>query len=54
MINWVESLSSQNRWKPNDRQMEGIKCAIKTLQHLLNVGDKRLNSLYNDLKKLKG
>ncbi len=43
----------QSQWKPSDEQINGIECAIKTLQHQLNVEDKRLNSLYNDLKKLK-
>lgn len=40
-------------WKPSDEQIKGIECAIKTLRHQLNVGDKRLNSLYDDLKKLR-
>lgn len=53
---WLKSLKDrvqpQNTWKPSDEQIKGIECAIKTLQHQLNVKDKRLNSLYNDLKKL--
>ena len=35
-------------WKPSDEQMKGIECALNQL----DGGDKRLNSLYNDLKKL--
>ena len=42
-----------NTWKPSDEQIKGIECAIKTLRFQLNVGDKRLNSLYDALKKLK-
>ena len=53
VIDRLKSLRPQNRWKPSDEQMNGIYCAIKTLQHQLNVGDKRLNSLYDDLKKLR-
>ena len=51
---WLKSLKERYTWKPSDEQIDGIECAIKTLQHQLNVGDKRLDSLYNDLKKLKG
>ena len=48
------SAAKCNQWNPSDEQMKGIECAIKTLQHQLNVGDKRLNLLYDDLKKLMG
>lgn len=41
-------------WKPSDEQMKGIECTIKTLKYQLNTGDNRLDSLYNDLKKLRG
>lgn len=51
---WLKSLKERYTWKPSDEQIKGIECAIKTLQHQLNVGDKRLDSLYNELKKLKG
>ena len=51
---WLKSLKERYTWKPSDEQIDGIECAIKTLQHQLNVEDKRLDSLYNDLKKLKG
>lgn len=51
---WLKSLRPQNQWKPSEEQINGIECAIKTLQYQLNVGDKRLNSLYEQLKKLKG
>ena len=43
----------QSTWKPSDEQMEGIECTIKTLRYQLNAGDNRLDSLYNDLKKLR-
>lgn len=42
----------QSQWKPSEEQMKGIDCAIKTLRHQLNVEDKRLNSLYKQLKSL--
>ena len=51
-VKWLKSLKDRYTWKPSEEQMNGIECAIKTLQHQLNVGDKRLNSLYDDLKKL--
>ena len=51
-LNWLKSLRPQTTWKPSDEQIKGIECAIKTLRHQLNVGDKRLNSLYDNLKKL--
>ena len=51
-LTWLHSLRP-NHWKPSDEQMKGIECAIKTLKYQLNAGDKRLNSLYSDLKKLK-
>lgn len=53
IIRRLKSLKERYTWKPSDEQIKGIKCAIKTLQHQLNVGDKRLNSLYDDLKKLR-
>lgn len=49
----LKSLRPQSQWKPSTEQIKGIECAIKTLRHQLNVGDKRLNSLYDDLKKLR-
>jgi len=51
-IKFMESLKPQPQWKPSEEQMKGIDCAIKTLRHQLNVEDKRLNSLYEQLKKL--
>ena len=53
ILKFLKSLRPQTTWKPSDEQMKGIECAIKTLKYQLNAGDKRLNSLYNDLKKLK-
>lgn len=53
LIDFLKDFKERCTWKPSDEQVKGIECAIKTLQYQLNVGDKRLNSLYNDLKKLK-
>ena len=50
---WLKSLKPQAHWNPSDEQMEGIRCTIKTLKYQLNAGDNRLDSLYNDLKKLR-
>lgn len=47
-----KNICFKNTWKPSKEQMKGIDCAIKTLRHQLNVEDKRLNSLYEQLKKL--
>ena len=52
--NRLKSLKERYTWKPSDEQMEGIECTIKTLRYQLNAGDNRLDSLYNDLKKLRG
>ena len=52
-ISWLKSLKERYTWKPSDEQMKGIECTIKTLKYQLNVGDNRLDSLYNDLKKLR-
>lgn len=51
---WLKSLKDRYAWKPSNEQMEGIECTIKTLRYQLNAGDNRLDSLYNDLKKLRG
>ena len=47
-----EHVYPQPTWKPSKEQIKGIEYAIKTLQHQLNIGDNRLDSLYDDLKKL--
>ena len=52
LLRKIRHLRPQPQWKPSKEQIKGIECAIKTLQHQLNVGDKRLNSLYDDLKQL--
>jgi len=51
-IDWLKSLKDRYSWKPSKEQMKGIDCAIKTLRHQLNVEDKNLNSLYEQLKNL--
>lgn len=53
LSDWLKSLKDRYTWKPSDEQMEGIECTIKTLRYQLNAGDNRLDSLYNDLKKLR-
>ena len=52
LLRKIRHLRPQPQWKPSKEQIKGIECAIKTLQHQLNVRDKRLNSLYDDLKQL--
>ena len=53
-MKFLKSLKDRYTWKPSNEQMEGIECTIKTLRYQLNAGDNRLDSLYNDLKKLRG
>ena len=52
-LEWLELLKDRYTWKPSKEQIKGIECAIKTLHHQLNIGDNRLDSLYDDLKKLR-
>lgn len=40
-------------WKPTKQHLEGLLTAINTLKWQLNIGDKRLNSLYEELSNLK-
>ena len=61
-LDWLKSLKNRGNfpknntnslnWKPSEEQIEGLDCAIKTLKYQLNVGDKRLDSLYEQLKQL--
>lgn len=51
-INWLKSLRLQNHWKPSDRQMDSITCAVKKMKESACY-DSELVSLLNDLKKLK-
>lgn len=46
--NWLKSLRPQNTWKPSDEQMDALETATSSLQSTA------LESLYNDLQKLKG
>lgn len=47
-IKWLKSLSPQPHWKPSDEQMDMLKIAVSTSNSIV------LDSLYNDLEKLKG
>lgn len=47
-IEWLKSLRPQNTWKPSDEQIDMLKIAVSTSNSIV------LDSLYNDLKKLKG
>lgn len=49
-LDWLKSLRPQSTWKPSDEQMGALWDSIKHNLHLHPV----LESLYNDLKKLKG
>ena len=51
-IDWLKSLRPQNNWKPSDRQMDSITCAVKKMKESACY-DSELVSLLNDLKKLK-
>lgn len=46
--NWLQSLRPQEQWKPSDEQMEALK-GVQEGVFRLGI----LESLYNDLKKLK-
>lgn len=50
MVNWLKSLKDRYTWKPSDEQMEALANACDG--KILNLD--YLNSLYQDLKKLKG
>ena len=49
-ISWLKSLSPQSQWKPSEEQMEVIEAVINNR----SFQRRHLDSLYNDLKKLKG
>ena len=51
-ITWLKSLKPQNRWKPSDEQMIALQEAMNIVGILTITGSK-INSLYQDLKKLK-
>ena len=51
-IDWLKSLRPQNTWKPSDEQMIAIQEAMNIVGILTITGSK-INSLYQDLKKLK-
>ena len=52
-IDWLKSLKPQNRWKPSDKQIEAL---LSEVEAWTKGCPKQviLESLYNDLKKLKG
>jgi hypothetical protein len=45
---WLNSLKERYTWKPSDEQMDMLKIAVSTSNSIV------LDSLYNDLKKLRG
>ena len=53
LISWLKSLRSQTSWKPSDEQMQ---CLLSEVEAWTKGCPKQkvLESLYNDLKKLKG
>lgn len=53
LVDWLKSLRPQNRWKPSDEQMKAL---LSEVEAWTKGCPKQviLESLYNDLKKLKG
>ena len=51
-INWLKSLSPQNRWKPSNEQLNNI-LDVLSFDNCTPKRRELLESLYNDLKKLK-
>jgi hypothetical protein len=51
-INWIKSLKERYTWKPSDEQMIALSEASGIVGMLTPRG-MHLQSLYNDLKKLK-
>lgn len=58
LSNWLKSLRPHNMWKPSDEQMYILNWVANILLNHDGVveeeASKKLQSLYNDLKKLKG
>lgn len=52
VFNLLDSLSPQNKWKPSNEQMVAIKEAMNIIG-ILTITGSELNSLYQDLKKLR-
>jgi hypothetical protein len=53
LSDWFESLKNRYTWKPSDEQMLALDSTLQYSQVSHNSYE-NLNSLYNDLKKLKG
>ena len=53
-MDWLKSLSPQNRWKPTNEQMEALDNFIFAKYPNIEKYEKSVISLYQDLKKLKG
>ena len=51
-IKWLESLRPRSQWKPSDEQMDALDSTLQYSQVSHNSFE-HLNSLFNDLKKLK-
>lgn len=52
-INWLKSLKPQNKWKPNDEQMEALANALSLAKNCGEEYSFDLRTLYEQLKKLK-
>lgn len=53
MVDWLKSLKEKYTWKPSDEQLNALDSALRYSQVSHN-SFKPLNSLFNDLKKLRG
>ena len=54
LLDWLKSLKPQNTWKPSDEQLEAVKRASNGSRAIAGNDYLIMDSLYNDLKKLKG
>ena len=53
-ITWLKSLRPQSQWKPSDEQMEALWDSIPENVKEISEREMLLDSLYQDLKKIKG
>lgn len=51
-IEWLKSLCHKNRWKPTKEQLNALESTLQYGQ-ISKVASEHLNSLFNDIKKLK-
>jgi len=52
LLKWLESLKGRYTWKPSDKQMDALDSTLQYSQVSHNSFE-QLNSLFNDLKKLR-